>query len=57
MMAGKSIQVMGIRLPEEIATAFTMEADKRNLRLDERLQKMWELHLKDARQERANDGG
>ena len=57
MTAWKSIQVMGIKLPDEIAAAFKLEAAERNLWLNERFQKIWALHRKVARHERANDGG
>ena len=48
MASQESTRVIGIRHPEEIATAFKTEAAARNIRLNELFQEMWELYRKSA---------
>ena len=58
MTSRESTRVIGIRLPEEVATAFKTEAAVRNVRLNELFQKMWELYRKAEKQEvRTSNGG
>ena len=55
-MAGKSAQVIGARVPEEVAATFKMGYAERNLRLNDLLQYLWELYRKSAKQEWVNNG-
>ena len=56
MIARGSTQIIGIRLPEEIAVAFKKEAAGRNVRLNELFQEMWKLYQQATRKYRVSDG-
>ena len=56
MAARETTQVIGIRLPEESAAAFKMEAAGCNVRLNELCREMWELYRKATREDRTSDG-
>ncbi len=56
MIARGSTQIVGIRLPEEIAVAFKKEAAGRNVRLNKLFQEMWKLYQQAMRKDRVNDG-
>ena len=57
MASQDSTRVIGIRLPEKVASEFKTEAAARKVRLNELFQEMWELYRKAAlREVRKTDG-
>jgi len=50
-VARESTQIVGIRLPVQVAAAFKKEAAGQNVRLNELFQEMWEMYRREKRKE------